>query len=197
MVKHNLRNKMYQLLTIALLFSVTACQQGPGAAKTAFQAQASVELGKYVRGISNTYSAVAKRNSGRGVLNMPSANGIVWPTDVNMSTQSFPGIGQLYGGNLISIDIFEAKDDCDGMSEEDLVPVTVENWDIMIANFTRCLDRILVERNPNLTFANRNMGQYNLNQMGYLAGYGMPAAYDSWGNSQTNMLQKFLTQGYH
>jgi len=188
--------QLKRLLLLAVLFSVSACQQGTSAAQAAYQAKVSKVLGTYVRGISSAYKKVASRNTGRGVndYQYPSANGLVWPTGMNLPTNNYPGVGQLYGGQLFNGDLIEACEDCKDMSE--LVPVTDENYDYMVANLARCLDRVIQERNPIFTFANRNMGNYNQNHMGYASAYGMPAPFESWNMSYSNMMNPWMNNGY-
>jgi hypothetical protein len=201
-MNRNLKNSMKTILLFGVMLAVSACQQGAKGLKAAYQAEVSKTLGSFVRGISTPYQ---RKSTGRGVLDYNQSGWpTVWPTGYGGGDpfgQSYGGVGQLYGGTLVRPDPVARAMDCDAISElgeaSENFQFNEQDYDLMLSNLAKCLDALIVERNPIMTYGNRNMGNYNLNQMGYATGYGMPVAYGGWGQQQNNQLQQFLYRGYY
>lgn len=111
-----------------------------------------------------------------------------WPS------QPLPGYGELFGGYVIKQDPNEEARDCVRMSRE--IPEVQQNFEYMAASLTRCLDRILSDRNPLMTYGYRNMPQDTRQDWAYLLNYRRAGTIDQFDDGDLGMIDVFAGQGY-
>lgn len=164
------------LWMVAMVIAVGCAQNSSLDKMGRYQNQSRSTLESYARGVSGSF--VSRQSRQRRFLD---------------ASQSF-GSGELVQGNLfnpnLNLDTYDCFEQVQG------IEVRRENYIPMVAKFSQCLNRMLVEGNPVMSYGYRNLDPMGQNYYAYLLNWRRFGTLDSFSSNDFGVLSQFAGNGH-
>ena len=158
---------------IGLTLLLGACGQETSSAKAQFQTEASAILYDYTRGVSKYFPRRVASHGFQG--------------------PSLPFNDQPYGGYTMR-PVTQDVQDC--LEWVESVPEKVENYQFMVGAFSRCLNRIMSNRNPLMSAYARALPGQGQNDMAWSQMWRQQQPVDYFNQASYNQVFPQISSGY-
>lgn len=104
------------------------------------------------------------------------------------------------GNNMIGTSIFNPDmnaDTYDCMAQVQGITPSAQSYLPMVAKFSQCLNRLLVEGNPLMSYGYRNMDPMGQNYYAYLLNWRRFGTLENFSSGDFGVLSQFAGQGYY
>lgn len=171
--------KVFTTKWMAIL-AVIGCAQQPS----------RIKLGQYQKDSRTTLEYLARNVSRSMGFGASKARGVA-----SLNGFSLGGGDILYQGSIMNPNLYGDTTDC--LSRVQGFAARPENYVPMVAVFSRCLNRILVEGNPVMSHGFRNLDSMGQNYYAYLLNWRRLNSLENFSQNDFQLLSQFAGNGFY
>ena len=162
------------------ILAVIGCAQQPS----------KIMLGQYQRDSRTTLEYLARGVSRSMGFGASKARGITLANGFSLG-----GNDILYQGSILNPNLNGDTTDC--LSRVQGIAARPENYVRMVAIFSRCLNRVLVEGNPVMSYGYRNLDLMGQNYYAYLLNWRRFNSLENFSQNDFQLLSQFAGNGFY